>query len=233
MASNNDEQPLEDHFPIDPSLEDMFHPASRDIQQHGPLSLYLPGFGGMPDQNILLNQLAPKAKPRAPIAKKLLDNIPKHEYVLPNGGTINATVTEIIAILPHWYCNLNILARFLNNGMNASVHLAILNEYRHLNVPVVGDRRRVQERLSDAYRKTMRKVIPGWTQAKHQAPVGWNQANVSIAGHVPEAAREWLYRTVVHPLQGSRYRLEEASPGKRCGRSDTRARLRDPKPQDR
>jgi hypothetical protein len=190
MAPNNDEQPLEDHFPINPSLEDISHPASRYIQQHGPPSLYLPGFGGMLDQNVPRNQLAPKAKPRAPIAKKLLDNIPKHDYVLPNGGAINATVTEIIAILPHWYRNLNILTRFLNNGMNASVHLAILNEYRHLNVPVVGDRRRVQERLSDAYRKTMRKVIPGWTQAKHQAPVGWNQANVGIARHVPEAARE-------------------------------------------
>jgi hypothetical protein len=183
--------------PVDPSLEHMFsHPASNvtgsQHQSQGP-SLYIPGFEGIPGQHVPHDQLAPMAPRPRQYRKKVLADVPRHEYMLPGGGAINATLMDIIAILPQWFRNLELSARFVNNGINAGIHVALLEEHRHVDVYTLEDRKRWRDRLGEAYRRSMRKVDPEWKQGKHHAPQGWNEQDIDIAGFVPEAAREAGY----------------------------------------
>jgi hypothetical protein len=186
--------------PIDPSLEHMFtHPTSA-IQNDPTLqsrdqdrSLYIPGFEGIPEQHVPHVQLAPVAPRPHHYHKKVLADVPRHEYIISGGGAINATLTDIIAILPHWFRNRELSMRFLNNGINAGIHVVLLEEHRHVDVYTLEDRKRWRDRLGDAYRRSMRKVDPEWKQGKHRAPQGWNEQDIDIAGFVPETAREAGY----------------------------------------
>ncbi|KAJ4364542.1 hypothetical protein N0V83_009138 [Neocucurbitaria cava] len=138
------------------------------------------------DQPVMNLQPQPALTPRF----HFLHDLPAHDYVLPAGGPINVTMVEIIAILPNWFRNRNIALRFQNNGINAGIHLAILQEYRHLNLTTLIEFERAREQLSSQYRKTMRDMIVGWTKAKHQAPGDWNKSNMLVNDFLPEAARQ-------------------------------------------
>lgn len=138
---------------------------------------------GQPVMNL---QPQPALAPRF----QFLRDLPAHDYVLPAGSPINVTMVEIIAILPNWFRNRNIALRFQNNGINAGIHLAILQEYRHLNLTTLMEFERAREQLSSQYRRTMRDMIVGWTKAKHQAPGDWNKSNMLVNGFLPETARQ-------------------------------------------
>ena len=115
--------------------------------------------------------------------------IPLHDYILPEGGLINATIVDIIAILPQWFRNPVILQRFLNNGITSNIHFAILEEYRHLGLTSSDQLERFRDYLSDIYRKQMRIYFdPRWTKQNHRAPADWDAQALSIHGFVPETA---------------------------------------------
>ncbi|CAO2653593.1 Nn.00g030040.m01.CDS01 [Neocucurbitaria sp. VM-36] len=135
-------------------------------------------------------QLVDNLQPQVlrPPRVQFLRDLPAHDYILPAGGPINATMAEIIAILPNWFRNRNITIRFENNGINAGVHFAILQEYRHLNLTTAIECERARDHLSDQYRKTMREVVPGWTKAKHQAPENWDKSYMLVNGFLPDTA---------------------------------------------
>ncbi|KAF2849644.1 hypothetical protein T440DRAFT_398467 [Plenodomus tracheiphilus IPT5] len=124
--------------------------------------------------------------PRAPF----LQDLPAHDYILPQGGPLNFTIAEIIVILPHWFRNGDLVVRFMNNGMSAGVHFLILDSHRQLNLPTEIQRERARGHISDAYRKTMRKIYPTWTKAKHVAPLGWNDRDLSVSHIVLDVMRK-------------------------------------------
>jgi hypothetical protein len=130
-----------------------------------------------------------KGKPRA----QFLLHIPPHEYLLPGGEPINATIVELIVLLPQWFRNPGVAWRFLNNGINAAVHFAILEQHRHLNLTNAEEAERTRDHISDTYRKTMRKIKQGWTKAKHEIPDDWDALNISIINYTPEAANKIDY----------------------------------------
>ncbi|KAI4649132.1 hypothetical protein J4E93_003446 [Alternaria ventricosa] len=130
----------------------------------------------------------PKAPSRGkPRAQFLLD-IPAHEYKLPCDGPINATLVDLIVILPQWFRNPAVAYRMLNNGISAAVHFAILDKHRHLGLTSSEEAERARDHISDTYRKKMRNTWPNWTKAKHPVPCDWNKTAMSIANFFPEAA---------------------------------------------
>jgi hypothetical protein len=181
------------HAPLTPntisSAQESVLPDITVPQHQGP-SLYTPGFHGIPGQDVPRDQLTPTAPwPRQQHAK-LLSNVPRHFYTLPSGAPINATLPDIIAILPHWFRNRNLATRFLNNGINAGLHLALLEEYRYVDVHTIEDRKRARDRLGDAYRRIMRKIDAEWKLGTHVVPEGWDERDLDIAEFVPDGARE-------------------------------------------
>ena len=132
-----------------------------------------------------------KGKPRA----QFLLHIPPHEYLLPGGEPINATIVDLIVLLPQWFRNPGVAWRFLNNGINAAVHFVILEQHRHLSLTNAEEAERTRDHISDTYRKTMRKIKQGWTKAKHEIPDDWDALNISITNYTPEAAKKIGYIT--------------------------------------
>ncbi|KAF1835930.1 hypothetical protein BDW02DRAFT_264508 [Decorospora gaudefroyi] len=135
----------------------------------------------------------PEDRRAPPLTKNFLRDVPLNEYVLPAGGPINATVTEIVAFLPHWFRTPSIITRFLNNGINAAIHFKMLDEYRHLGLATPEECERARDHLSDTYRKTMRKVDPTWAVRKHQVPASWNGSDMTINGFMPKGAENAGY----------------------------------------
>ena len=139
------------------------------------------------------NTTVPKAPARGkPRAQFLLD-IPTHEYFLSNDGPINATLVDLIVILPQWFRNPAVAWRILNNGITAAVHFAILDKHRHLGLTSSEEAERARNHISDTYRKTMRKTWKGWTKAKHHVPCDWDKSAMSITNFFPEAAKKVDY----------------------------------------
>jgi hypothetical protein len=128
-------------------------------------------------------------KPRA----QFMLHMPHNEYLFTKGGSINATMVDIIALLPQWFRNRDILLRLLNNGITSNIHLAILEEHRHLNISTSEDTERARDHLSDAYRKVMRRTESGWIKRNHKVPKDWDVAVLSIENFVPEAAEKAGY----------------------------------------
>ncbi|KAH6868001.1 hypothetical protein BKA58DRAFT_440464 [Alternaria rosae] len=139
------------------------------------------------------NTTVPKAPAKGkPRAQFLLD-IPPHEYFLSNDGPINATLVDLIVILPQWFRNPAVAWRILNNGITAAVHFAILDKHRHLGLASSEEAERARDHISDTYRKTMRKTWKGWTKAKHHVPCDWDKSAMSITNFFPEAAKKADY----------------------------------------
>jgi hypothetical protein len=119
----------------------------------------------------------------------LLDT-PTLDYFLPPGDTINATLAEIIVLLPHWFKNRDLAVRFQNNGITAAVHFEILKEYRDMELSPRGQYERPFEHITDMYRKTMRKIDVNWTKARHAPPADWSPTFMMINNFLPESAHE-------------------------------------------
>lgn len=134
-----------------------------------------------------------RGKPRA----QFLLDIPAYEYKLPKEMPINATIVDLIAVVPQWFRNPGITWRFMNNGINAAVHFAILEQHRHLGLTNAEEAERARDHISDTYRKTMRKMenFSGWTKAGHNIPDNWNKLNISVSGYLPESAKKIGYVT--------------------------------------
>lgn len=129
--------------------------------------------------------------------KIFLRNLPGHCYTLPN-VTLNFTLVEIIVLLPNWFKNKVIAARFMNNYLTAKVHFAIFEEHRECNFSSDYKREKAKKTITDEYRKTMRSIQnnSGWTKAKHVAPLGWNPMLLSMDGFVPD---DTTYPGYLHP----------------------------------
>ncbi|KAF1850601.1 uncharacterized protein K460DRAFT_273239, partial [Cucurbitaria berberidis CBS 394.84] len=125
----------------------------------------------------------------------LLRDFALHDYVLPTGGPINATMTEIIVLLPNWFRNRDIAVRFQNNGINGGIHFAIFKEHHDLALVTATECERARDRITDQYRRTMRLVAPTWTKATQKAPNGWNENDMVINNFLPDAARQPEYIT--------------------------------------
>jgi len=180
---------------IDPSLAYVFgeppvagdSPAPRH-NQAPPLPVYgcrtpvAREYGSEEPQSAKLN-VPQSGTPRG----RFLLGIPLHDYMLPQGGPINATIVDIIVILPQWFRNPGILQRFLNNGITANIQFTILEEYRHLGLTSADQLERARDHISDIYRKQMRRYFdPKWTKQNHRAPADWDAHGLSIHGFFPE-----------------------------------------------
>lgn len=120
---------------------------------------------------------------------KVFHHLPTHDYALPPGGPINATMAEIIVIFPNWFRNTEFTTRFQNNGINGGIHLTILQEHRHLNFTTAFETAQARDYISDEYRKTMRKGDPKWTKAAHGVVEGWDSQVIQVNGFVPDICR--------------------------------------------
>jgi hypothetical protein len=123
----------------------------------------------------------------------VLTQFPEHAYVMPSGPHLSFTMADILVILPNWYKNTRIMARFMNNGFNSMIHAEILQEYRTLNTPEEG-LGRFRDALSAQYRRTMRMIDPGWTKANHKEPNHWDKINLGVNNFSPDDAANPKFR---------------------------------------
>ncbi|KAI4621793.1 hypothetical protein J4E80_004166 [Alternaria sp. BMP 0032] len=135
----------------------------------------------------------PKAPARGKPRAQFLVDIPAHEYKLRCDRPINATLVDLIVILPQWFRNPAVAYRMLNNGITAAVHFAILDKHRHLGLTSSEEGERARDHISDTYRKTMRRTYPTWTKAKHHVPGNWDKTVMCINNFLPEAAKKADY----------------------------------------
>jgi hypothetical protein len=124
--------------------------------------------------------------------KAYLLGFPEHAYILPAGPALNFTLADILVILPNWFKNQQMTARFINNGLVANVHVAMLQEHRTMNLSDA-ELTRLRDGCSDQYRRTMRQITFGWKKANHKAPVDWNRQNIAVNQFLPDAARNTGY----------------------------------------
>ncbi|KAF9693384.1 hypothetical protein EKO04_008601 [Ascochyta lentis] len=122
-----------------------------------------------------------------------LRDLPAHCYVLPS-VPLNFTLVEIIVLLPNWFKNRAVAARFMNNDLTAAIHFMILEEHRHLQFASEKDKEKAKKTIADEYRRTMRKIRPSWTKAGHATPIGWDPTLTAMGGFVPDDVDRSGYR---------------------------------------
>lgn len=121
-------------------------------------------------------------------------NVPYNEFKFLEGGAINATLVDIIVLLPQWFRNPRLLPRFMNSGLTAAHHYAILEKHRDLDVHTEEDAERAHEHLSTAYRTNMRKTTASWTRRSHELPEDRDGSDMDISNYQPEPARNPRYK---------------------------------------
>jgi hypothetical protein len=127
--------------------------------------------------------------------KNFLANLPAHCYTLPD-VPLNFTIVEILVLLPNWFRNKALCARFLNNHLTGSIHFMILEEHRELQFGSEHERERARKWLTDEYRKAMRKDNKDWTKATHVKPAGWQPTAMGVDGFTPDDVEVPGYRRV-------------------------------------
>ncbi|USP75508.1 uncharacterized protein yc1106_02782 [Curvularia clavata] len=127
------------------------------------------------------------------VRPSFMANMPYNEFKFPKGGAINATIVDIIVLLPQWFRNPRLLTRFMNNGLTTAFHYYILEKYRYLSVHTEEEVERAHEHLSTAYRNNMRKIVASWTRRNHEVPQDWDTSKMDIRDYLPEAAKKPRY----------------------------------------
>lgn len=122
-----------------------------------------------------------------------LRNLPSHCYALPS-VTLNFTIVELIVLLPNWFKNKAIAARFMNNHITAGLHFMILEEHRDLQLATEVEKHKARKTVADEYRRVMRKTFEGWTKLNHKAPLGWDENLMAMDGFVPDDVKMKGYR---------------------------------------
>ena len=117
--------------------------------------------------------------------KNFLGDLPAHCYKLP-GVPLNFTIVEILVLLPNWFKNKALCARFLNNNLTGSIHFMILEEHRELQFGSEHDRERACRWITAEYRKAMRKIDKNWTKATHVTPADWHLTDIGMDGFTPD-----------------------------------------------
>jgi hypothetical protein len=135
------------------------------------------------------------AQPNPMTNKNFLANLPAHCYTLPD-VPLNFTIVEILVLLPNWFRNKALCARFLNNHLTGSIHFMILEEHRELQFGSEHERERARKWLTDEYRKAMRKDNKDWTKATHVKPAGWQPTAMGVDGFTPDDVEVPGYRRV-------------------------------------
>lgn len=147
----------------------------------------------LPTTILLAPEPYPKRSSDQPRAS-FLSEAPEHPFRIPAGPPVHFTLVDVLAVMLNWYPNQFFTTRFLNNGLNSSVHVAILQEYRDLTLSEL-EVHRAKDHISDRYRKTMRKIDSRWSKNKHRAPQGWDHRETTVNMFLPDASREpgWIY----------------------------------------
>ncbi|KAH7385318.1 hypothetical protein DE146DRAFT_621523 [Phaeosphaeria sp. MPI-PUGE-AT-0046c] len=143
-----------------------------------------------------MGHAAPAAIPRKSIPAKsaprlpFLLKAPEHTYVMSQGShELNFTAVEILTLLPNWVKNEDIAARFMNNGLDSGVHIAMLEENQGLNIPT-NEIPRVKDGITALYRRAMRKTNSTWKKVDHKAPDNWDPRSISVDQFVPDEIRK-------------------------------------------
>jgi hypothetical protein len=63
----------------------------------------------------------------------LIGNVPLWDFEINSPHEINFTLPEIITLLPKWHHNKSIATRFVNNGISAPIHRAIVLSHRKIS----------------------------------------------------------------------------------------------------
>ncbi|KAG9203368.1 hypothetical protein G6514_003021 [Epicoccum nigrum] len=124
-----------------------------------------------------------------------LSDLPAHCYELPK-GVLNFTIVEILVLLPNWFKNKALCARFLNNNLTGHIHFMILEEHRELQLGSEYERERARKWITDEYRKAMRKIVPDWIKAKHVVAADWVSTAIGMDGFCPDDVDSRGYRRV-------------------------------------
>jgi hypothetical protein len=165
--------------PAKDGSDPMVYPTSGSLQ-HLPAKVTMAGDPAQP--NPLTN-------------KNFLANLPAHCYTLPD-TPLNFTIVEILVLLPNWFRNKALCARFINNHLTGSIHFMILQEHRELQFGSEHERERARKWLTDEYRKAMRKDNIEWTRATHVRPAGWQPTAMGVDGFTPDDVEVPGYRIV-------------------------------------
>lgn len=136
---------------------------------------------------------ASRVPPTAPRSRlSFLDPFPEHPFKMPQipDRPLNFTLVEILVILPHFHKHPFFTERFVNNGLDSRVHIAILEAYRGVNIPE-DEMYRAVAGLTDQCRKTMRSIDGNmsWSRASHKVSPNWNKYNLDVSGFVPDTDR--------------------------------------------
>lgn len=118
-----------------------------------------------------------------------IDILPPYAYRMPNGPRpLHFTIAEILVILPKWFQQSAMIKRFMYNGLNSLVHIAIMREYRLDAQALTDDQvRKATAGLTDLYRKAMRRYVEkGWTQKTQSIPHNWDGADADVSQFVPD-----------------------------------------------
>lgn len=166
---------------------------ARYLKEREPIGFSYPSSGAFQHLPIRRTLTGAPAQAHPGNTKIFLRNLPAHCYILPS-VPLNFTLVEIIVLLPNWFKNRAVAARFLNNNLTAALHFMILEKHRDLTFPTEMEREKARRTVTDEYRRVMRKVFADWTRAKHTAPSDWDYTSVSMGGFVPDDAQLRGYR---------------------------------------
>lgn len=157
----------------------MVYPSSGSLQ-HLPARTTVTGGPALPNPTHYMN---------------FLSDLPAHCYELPK-EVLNFTIVEILVLLPNWFKNKALCARFVNNNLTGHIHFMILEEHRELQLGSEYERERARKWITDEYRKAMRKIVPDWIKAKHVVPAGWDSTAIGMDGFYPDDVDSRDYRRV-------------------------------------
>jgi hypothetical protein len=96
-------------------------------------------------------------------------DIPLWDYEIPQGEPINATIVELIVLLPKWFHNKWMASRFVNNGIRPESHRRMLLAHR----PLDDGNDYKDNTILAGYKTAMRGS--GWETRRKRRIKEWNQ----------------------------------------------------------
>ncbi|KAF2004711.1 hypothetical protein P154DRAFT_531280 [Amniculicola lignicola CBS 123094] len=107
-----------------------------------------------------------------------LGNAPHRNTLFPNG---NITATEILVFFPEWLKSLDVIDRFVSNGVSPSTLAFIINTFRvMLNGDINGNT--VYSTMKCAMEHCKDPRFQNWTVRRHQARPDHDASSISVAG---------------------------------------------------
>ncbi|KAH7084388.1 hypothetical protein FB567DRAFT_593860 [Paraphoma chrysanthemicola] len=166
-----------------PAMQAPMLPLAQDAQAAVPQSM-----------NALVASFIPKRVQDQPRAAFIAE-APDYAYSISmDEPALHFTLVETLAITLKWFWNHQFALRFMNNGLTSAVHLAILQEHRHLPFSDA-EAGRVKDNMSDRYRRTMRRYLEAWSKSTHKVPLDWDDGSLLVNGFIPDATKSPGWKT--------------------------------------